>query len=151
MTDTALQETAEAPAGTATLFDRLGGIFGIAAVMDVLTDRLFENVWANRNPYVAKMHERNGRPGFKWMVTAWSAEVTGGPRCYPGRDMHDAHKDMVCSEHDFDVVALEVAASLSYCGVGVQEQREYLAIFESYRRQVVDAPRNEQLRAAARD
>lgn len=147
MTETVGMRTAgPEPVETPTLFKRLGGIFGIAAVMDVLTDRLFENAWANRNPYVAKMHERNGRPGFKFMVTAWSAEVTGGPRCYPGRDMHVAHKDMVATEHDFDVVALEVAASLSYCGVGVQEQKEYLAIFESYRRQVIDAPLNEKLR-----
>jgi hemoglobin len=151
MTEPALTElgTTE-PAETPTLYERLGGIFGIAAIMDVLTDRLFDNVWANRNPYVARMHERNGRPGFKFMVTAWSAEVTGGPRCYPGRDMHDAHKDMVATEHDFDVVALEIAASLSFCGVGVQEQKEYLAIIESYRREVIDAPQNEKLRSDAR-
>ena len=134
------------PAEHPTLYERLGGIFGIAAIMDVLTDRLFENAWANRNPYVAKMHERNGRPGFKFMVTAWSAEVTGGPACYPGRDMHDAHKDMVCTEHDFDVVALEIAATLSFCGVGLQEQKEYLAIIEGFRRQVIDAPANEKAR-----
>jgi hemoglobin len=145
VTATAVREGAETP----TLYERLGGIFGIAAIMDVLTDRLFENAWANRNPYVAKMHERNGRPGFKFMVTAWSAEVTGGPRCYPGRDMHDAHKDMVATEHDFDVVALEIAATLSFCGVGVQEQKEYLAIIESYRREVLDAPINEKARADA--
>jgi hemoglobin len=151
MTQPAVPETASSePAQTPTLYERLGGIFGIAAIMDVLTDRLFDNVWANRNPYVAKMHERNGRPGFKFMVTAWSVDVTGGPQCYPGRDMHDAHKDMVATEHDFDVVALEIAATLSFCGVGVQEQQEYLAIIESYRREVIDAPLNEKLRADAR-
>jgi hemoglobin len=139
MTEIDITELTEAP----SLYERLGGIFGIAAVMDVLTDRLFENVWANRNPHVAKMHERNGRPGFKFMVTAWSVEQTGGPKIYPGRDMHYAHVDMVATEHDFDVVALEIAASLSFCGVGVQEQKEYLEIIESYRREVIDAPANE--------
>jgi hemoglobin len=132
---------------TPTLYERLGGTYGIAAMMDVLVDRLFANVWANRNPYVAKMHERNGKPGFKFMVTAWSVEVTGGPKCYSGRDMHYAHVDMVASEHDFDVVALEIAATLSFCGAGVQEQKEYMEIFESYRREVLDAPRNEQAKA----
>jgi len=126
-----------------SLYDRLGGVYGIANLMNVLTDRLFDNVWANRNPFVAKMHERNGRPGFKFMVTAWSVEQTGGPKCYPGRDMHYAHVDMFCSEHDFDVVALEIAATLSYCGVGLQEHQEYMDIIESYRREVIDAPANE--------
>lgn len=158
MTETTLAEAGSAEAGSAevrgaetaeapSLYERLGGVFGIAAIMDVLTDRLFDSVSANRNPYVAKMHERNGRPGFKFMVTGWSVEVTGGPRCYPGRDMHDAHKNMVATEEDFDVVALEIAASMSFCGVGVREQKEYLAIIESYRRQVIDAPQNEKLRA----
>ncbi|MBV8996750.1 MAG: hypothetical protein JO287_24280 [Pseudonocardiales bacterium] len=110
--------------------------------MDVLTDRLFENVWANRNPYVVRMHERNGRAGFKFMVTAWSVEQTGGPKCYPGRNMHDAHVHIVTTEHDFDVVVLEIAATLSFCGVGVQEQKEYLEIIESFRREVIDAPQN---------
>jgi hemoglobin len=140
-----MAEAAETP----TLYERLGGVFGIANLMDMLVDRLYANVSANRNPYVAKMHERNGRAGFKFLVTAWSIEVTGGPKCYPGRDMHYAHVDMVTTEHDFDVVALEIAATLSFCGVGVQEQKEYLEIIESYRREVIDAPRNEQAKATA--
>ncbi|GAA3192026.1 group 1 truncated hemoglobin [Actinocorallia longicatena] len=144
MTETIAQRTAAGePAEGPSLYERLGGIFGIAAVMDVLTDRLFDNVSANQNPYVAKMHERNGRPGFKFMVTAWSVEETGGPRCYPGRDMHHAHVDMEMSEHDYDVVALEIAATLSYCGVGVREQKEYMAIVERIRREIIDAPANE--------
>lgn len=153
MTETTLTEPATTepaatePVETPSLCERLGGVYGIAAMMDVLTDRLFDNVWANRNPYVAKMHERNGRAGFKFMVTAWSVEETGGPTCYPGRDMHYAHVDMVATEHDFDVVALEIAATLSYCGAGVQEQKEYLEIIERYRREVIDAPSN--ARAAA--
>jgi hemoglobin len=63
--------------------------------------------------------------------------------------MHYAHVDMAASEHDFDVVALEIAATLSFCGVGVQEQREYLEIIESYRREVLDAPANEQAKKEA--
>jgi hemoglobin len=144
MTEPATTEPATTePAGNPSLYERLGGVFGIAALMDVLTDRLFDNVWANRNPHVAKMHERNGRPGFKFMVTGWSVEQTGGPKCYPGRDMHYAHADMVTTEQDFDVVALEIAATLSFCGVGLQEHKEYMAIIESYRREVIDAPQNE--------
>ncbi|WP_051731770.1 group I truncated hemoglobin [Kitasatospora phosalacinea] len=122
---------------TPSLYERLGGAMGIAAIMDVLTDRLYENASANLNPYVAKMHEVNSRPGFKWMVTAWSIEETGGPKVYPGRNMVDAHADMVSSHFDFDVVALEIAATLSFCGVPPKEAKEYLAIIESYRADVL--------------
>ncbi|MFJ4621039.1 group 1 truncated hemoglobin [Streptomyces sp. NPDC088812] len=127
------------PAQTPSLYERLGGTFGIAAVMDVLTDRLYENVSANRNPDVRKLHETNSRAGFKFMVTAWSIQETGGPKVYPGKDMRAAHENMVATEEDFDIVALEVAATLSYCGVAKQEAQEYMDIFESYREDVLTA------------
>jgi hemoglobin len=130
-----MTESAEIP----SLYERLGGTMGIAAVMDVLTDRLYDNVSANRNPYVQKLHETNSRAGFKFMVTAWSIQETGGPKCYPGRDMREAHADMVATEEDFDIVALEIAATLSYCGVPRQEAKEYLDIIESYRHDVLTA------------
>ncbi|WP_326769797.1 group 1 truncated hemoglobin [Streptomyces sp. NBC_01591] len=126
-------------AQTPSLYDRLGGTFGIAALMDVLTDRLYDNVSANRNPDVQKLHETNSRAGFKFMVTAWSIQETGGPQCYPGRDMREAHENMVATEYDFDVVALEIAATLSFCGVPQQEAKEYLDIIESYRHDVLTA------------
>lgn len=131
-----MPDTAQTP----SLYERLGGTFGIASLMEVLTDRLYDNVTANQNPYVQKMHETNSRAGFKFMVTAWSVEVTGGPQCYPGRDMVAAHANMVTTERDFDVVALEIAATLSFCGVPEAEAKEYLDIIESYRRDVIDAP-----------
>ena len=126
-------------AQTPSLFERLGGIMGVAALMDVLTDRLYDNVSANRNPDVRKLHETNSRAGFKFMVTAWSVQETGGPKCYPGRNMVDAHANMVATEEDFDVVALEIAATLSFCGVPKQEAQEYMDIIESYRRDVLTA------------
>jgi hemoglobin len=74
-----------------TLYERLGGTYGIAAAVDVLVDRLYSNASANMNPAVAKFHEQQGQAGFKFLVTAWTIEHTGGPKCYPGRDMRDAH------------------------------------------------------------
>ncbi|QMU67357.1 group 1 truncated hemoglobin [Streptacidiphilus sp. P02-A3a] len=122
---------------TPSLYERLGGIFGISAVMEVLTDRLYENVSANRNADVQRLHETNSRAGFRFMVTAWSIEETGGPKVYPGRDMRAAHADMFASEEDFDIVALEIAATLSYCGVPRETAQEYLDIIESYRTDVL--------------
>jgi hemoglobin len=136
-------------ATTPTLYERLGGVMGIANVMNVLVDRLWENVSANRNPHVQRLHEVNGRAGFMFMVTAWSIEETGGPKCYFGRDMHEAHVNMVATEHDWDVVSLEVAASLSFCGVAPQEAKEYMDLFESYRDVFLEAAGGKQDTSAA--
>jgi hemoglobin len=42
------------------------------------------------------------------------------------------------SQHDFDVVALEIAATLGYVGVPEKEHKEFMEIIESYRSMVVD-------------
>ncbi len=123
-----------------TLYDRLGGIYGIAGAVDILVDRLYSNTSANMNPEVNKFHQQHGQAGFKFLVTAWTVEHTGGPKCYPGRDMEEAHVHLNVSEHDFDVVALEIAATLSYVGVPEKEHKEFMDIIESYRSMVVAHP-----------
>ena len=120
-----------------SLYGRLGGIYGIAGAVDVLVDRLYDNASANLNPAVDAFHQQRGHAGFKFLVTAWSVEATGGPKCYPGRDMRESHADLNVSAHDFDVVALEIAATLSYVGVPEKEHQEFMNIIESYRSMIV--------------
>ncbi len=120
-----------------SLYERLGGVYGIAGAVDVLVDRLYNNATANSNPAVRDFHDKRGHAGFKFLVTAWSVEQAGGPKCYPGRDMSAAHADLKVSERDFDVVALEIAATLSYVGVPEREHKEFMDIIESYRAMVV--------------
>ncbi len=105
--------------------------------MNILVDRLYDNASANMNPEVKRFHDQHGHAGFKFLVTAWSVEQTGGPTCYPGRDMHESHAHLDVSQHDFDVVALEIASTLSYVGVPEKEHKEFMDIIESYRSMVV--------------
>ncbi len=123
-----------------SLYERLGGTYGIAGAVDVLVDRLYDNVSANRNPHVQAFHLGMGHAGFKFLVTAWSIEKSGGPACYPGRDMREAHAHLFVSEEEFDIVATEIAATLFHVGVPQPEHREFMAIIESYRSMVVGAP-----------
>jgi hemoglobin len=76
-------------------------------------------------------------PGYKFLVTAWTIEATGGPKCYPGRDMVKAHDELHINDAEFDAVALEIAATLNFLGVPDVEQKEFMEIIESYRSQVV--------------
>lgn len=120
-----------------TLYERLGGVYAIAGAVNILVDRLYDNASANMNPEVKKFHDQHGHAGFKFLVTAWSVEQTGGPKCYPGRDMRESHAHLNVSQHDFDVVALEIASTLSYAGVPEREHKEFMDIIESYRSMVV--------------
>jgi hemoglobin len=122
---------------TESLFERLGGVYGIAGAVDDLVDRLYENDVANQNPAVQEFHETHGNPGFKYLVTAWSIEKAGGPEVYHGRDMTDAHEELEVTEREFDVVRTEIKTTLDQVGVPEQETKEFMEIIDNYRDEVV--------------
>ncbi|MEJ2864341.1 group I truncated hemoglobin [Actinomycetospora flava] len=123
---------------TESLYDRLGGTYGIAGAVDVLVDRLFQNASVNANENVHAHHGKPANaPGYKFLVTAWSIEAAGGPKCYPGLDMEAAHSTLQIDDEGFDAVALEIAATLSFLGVPDAEHREFMNIIEGYRSSVV--------------
>lgn len=120
-----------------SLYERLGGVYGIAGAVDVLVDRLYENDAANENPAVQEFHENYGKAGFKYLVTAWSIQYTGGPTVYPGRSMERAHDDLEVSERGFDVVRTEIKNTLYDVGVPHEEMQEFMAIIDMFREEIV--------------
>ena len=135
-----IAEAADVVADVASLYERLGGAYAIAGAVDVLVDRLFANALVNANAGVHTHHgdAANG-PGYKFLVTAWSIEATGEPKCYPGRDMVAAHDGLTIDAAGFDAVAMEIAATLMFLGVPERERDEFNAIIERYRPEVVQA------------
>src|SRR5213594_846939 len=61
-----------------SLYDRLGGVYAIAAVIDDLIDRVMDNPRLNANPKVDEAHHRVSRAGFKYLVTELVCGATGG-------------------------------------------------------------------------
>ena len=124
----------------ASLYERLGGCYGIAGAVDILVDRLFQNVKVNAN---AKVHEHHGNsanaPGYKFLVTAWSIEAAGGPPCYIGHDMAVAHEHLAIDKDGFDAVYMEIESTLFFLGVPDRETKEFMDIIEGYRSMVVQA------------
>ena len=116
----------------ASLYERLGGIYGIAGAVDHLVDRLYVNGAANANPKVAEFHAQLGHAGFKFLVTAWSIQECGGPQIYPGKDMREAHEHLSVTAREFDIVATEIKASLYHLNVPEREFDEFMAIIYSF-------------------
>lgn len=122
----------------ASLYERLGGAYAIASAVDLLVDRLHSNATLNKaNDKVADFHSERYRAGYKFMVTAWSIEASGGPKCYPGRDMFESHKHLGLSGYEFDVTAHEIKNTLFSLGVPQKETEEFMGIIEHYRPMVV--------------
>ena len=131
-----------------SLYDRLGGIFAISAVVNHFSDALINNpvVGKNsKNPQLRKWHTQNldRLPGLKFQRTLWVAEVSGGPFKYtptkPGATslgLENAHRDLKISPAEFDEVAAELGRSLDFAKVPAREKSEVLAAFAAHKGEV---------------
>ena len=124
-----------------SLYERLGGIFAIAAVVDYFSDALLKNPKiVNANPELKKWHTETYRqrlPGLKFLRTLWSASVAGGPFKYTGEALRDAHFDLHISSEVFDeVILVELANALDHYKVPEREKGEVLAAFKAQKKDV---------------
>lgn len=131
-----------------SLYDRLGGAFAIAAVIDRFSDALVHNPIVGQgsaNPALREWHTHNlGRlPGLKFMRTLWVCNVAGGPFQFtPTRagstvlGLEEAHRDLRISPAEFDEVAAELARTLDFVKVPAREKGEVLAAFAAHKGEV---------------
>jgi len=133
-----------------SLYERLGGLYAIAAVIDHFSDAVVQNPIVgqeSQNPALREWHTQNlGRlPGLKFMRTLWVANISGGPFEYtptvPGSTMlglEEAHRRLRISPEEFDEVAAELGRTLDTVGVPGQEKGEVLAAFAAHKGEVTE-------------
>ena len=138
--------------GEASLYERLGGVFAIAAVVDHFSDAVIANPKVGRGSANAELDEwstkQEGRlPGLKFMRTLWVCNVAGGPFPYIGTHpgstpigLEEAHRDLRITPAEFDEVAAELTRSLDAFKVPEREKGEVLAAFRSMQGDVVENP-----------
>ncbi len=131
-----------------SLYDRLGGVFAIAAVVDHFSDAIVRNpiVGARSpNPVLREWHTRQLErlPGLKFMRTLWVCDVAGGPVTYhgtrPGHDtlaLEEAHRRLRITPAEFDEVAAELSRTLDQFRVPAGEKEEVLGAFAAHKGEV---------------
>src|SRR5256884_6226262 len=97
----AQQTHSEATSIQKSLYERLGGVYAIAAVIDDFINRIMDNPRLNANPKVDEAHHRVSRAGFKYLVTEMVCWATGGPQQYTGRSMRDSHVHLDITEDEW--------------------------------------------------
>jgi hemoglobin len=120
-----------------SLYERLGGVYAIAAVIDDFIDRIMGNPKLNANPKVDEAHHRVSRAGFKYLVTEMVCWATGGPQKYTGRSMLDSHEHLEITSPEWQAFLADLQACLSAFSVPAEEQRELFAIVESTKADIV--------------
>jgi hemoglobin len=126
-----------------TLYDRLGGVYNIAVVVDDLIDRVMTDARLNDNPRVDEAHHRVSPAGFKYYVTEMVCEAAGGPQTYSGRTMGDSHRHLMITDEEWLAFMDDLQQALDRFEVPQPEQEELTAIVESTKEAIVVEPLQE--------
>jgi hemoglobin len=120
-----------------TLYERLGGVYAIAAVVDDFIDRVMDDPRLNANPAVNEAHHKVSRAGFKYLVTEQVCQATGGPQRYTGRSMYDSHVHLKITEGEWQAFLDDLGQTLDKFRVPPAERAEIVAIVLSTKSDIV--------------
>lgn len=124
-----------------SLYERLGGEYAIAAVVDRFSDQLLKNPRiVNSNPQLKEWHTEKYKvrlPGLKFNRTLWVCAVSGGPYQYTAKSLRDAHFDLHIPSEVFDEVSAELGRALDYFKVPKREKDEAMAAFNAQKPDVI--------------
>jgi hemoglobin len=132
----------------ASLYERLGGAFPIAAVIEHFSDSVVRNPITGRGSEDSELDDwSTNHPerlaGLKFMRTLWVCDIAGGPQQYaatkPGSTplgLEEAHRALTITPAVFDEVAAELGRSLDHFNVPEREKAEVLAAFAAHKGEV---------------
>jgi len=120
-----------------SLYNRLGGIYPISAVVDTFIDLLLVNDVLNANPAISEARKHVPAAGLKFHVTALVCQTTGGPCKYTGRAMKESHAHLNISATEWQAMLTDFGRTLNNYHVPAKEQGELIAIVESTKQDIV--------------
>jgi hemoglobin len=120
-----------------SLYERLGGVYAIATVVDDFIDRIMDDPRLNANPKVDEAHHKVSRAGFKYLVTEQVCWAAGGPQKYTGRSMYDSHAHLDISEGEWQAFLDDLRQTFDKFEIPDAERRELLAIIDSTKKDIV--------------
>ncbi len=121
-----------------SLYERLGGVYAIAAIVDDLLER--RAAVAREKTQQTDAHAAARRPGLKYLVTEMLCEAAGGPQRYSGLSMIDSHVNLIITRADWADFMGHFRASLDRFGVAEREREEVFALVEKTRKDIITRP-----------
>lgn len=125
---------------TKTLYERLGGEYAIALVVDDFIDRIAKNDTLLANDAVREKMPKESLAGLSFHVATLICQVSGGPCVYTGRDMKSSHVHLGINGSEWDAFAGDLVASMNHYSVPQAEQDELLALVATLRADIVTVP-----------
>ena len=126
------------------LYDRLGGVYSIATVVDDFIERLLVNDTLNANPAINQARSHVPKAGLKFHVTALVCAATGGPCRYTGRAMKESHQQLKITEGQWQAMLTDFQKTLDKFKVPFKEQQELISIVGSTKMDIVTRAASQQ-------
>jgi len=117
---------------TRPLFDRLGGIPAITAVVEEFV------VVTGNDPRIAQFFTNIDVPRLKQLMVDHICELTGGPCTYAGRSMKESHLGMKVRVEHFEAFMEDLGLVLDKLAVPARERGEVIGAFEALRADVIE-------------
>lgn len=130
-------QTARAQVTQPSLYERLGGTYSIATVVDDFIERLLVNSTLNANPAIKEARARVPKAGLKFHVTTLVCEVSGGPCKYTGRTMKESHERLNITPAEWDAMVADFKTTLNKFNVPQREQQELITVVGSTKNDIV--------------
>jgi hemoglobin len=119
-----------------SLYERLGGMDSITAVVENFRDRVAKDDRINQK------FARTDLARLKNMLIDQICEAAGGPCKYTGRSMKEAHAGMKVTNGEFDALVQDLVATLNHFKVGNAEQNEILGVLGPLKVEIVEVDSN---------
>ena len=129
-TSVALAQNSSGP--RKSLYDRLGGLPAIKAVVDDFVGNVARDKRINR--YFANADI----PRLKKLLVEQICQASGGPCTYSGRDMKTTHRGMGIAGKQFDALVQDLGWSLRKFKVPAREQKELVGLLAPMKKDIVE-------------
>jgi hemoglobin len=115
-----------------SLYDRLGGVDAITAVVDAFDDR------AAKDDRINQKFARTNLDRLAQEFVDQLCQDTGGPCTYTGLSMKKSHTNMGVTSGEWDAFMEDLVATLDEFNVGKAEQEELLSGLTPMRADIVE-------------
>jgi len=120
-----------------SLYERFGGVYSIATVIDDFIDRIMVDPKLNANAAVDEAHHKVAKAGFNYLVTETVCWAAGGPQTYTGLLMGDSHDHINISGGELDAFMKDLYQTFEKFGVPQGERDELVAIVNGTKGDIV--------------
>jgi hemoglobin len=128
----AAQESMSAAAQEKTLYERLGGLDAIKAVVGEFAGRVLADKRVN------KKFAKSDKDRLALHLVEIVCKVTGGPCEYTGLGMKESHQNMKVTDGEFNALVEDLVGALDKFNVPAKEKNDLLAILGPLHDQIVE-------------